>query len=87
MFGLSLGKLLLLAIILVVLWYGVKFITRAGEARETVRRAARQAAGDASGSRAKAVVTEDLVKCQSCGAFVPSRNATACGRGDCPWKR
>ena len=86
MFGLSLGKILLLALILVVLWYGVKLVTRAGEARETVRRAKQASAAQRGGAKT-AVITEDLVKCQSCGAFVPARNATACGRGDCPWKR
>jgi hypothetical protein len=84
MFGLSLGKVLLLLLVLGVLWYGVKLVTRAGEVRETMRRAAKQAS---AGGGARAVATEDLIKCQTCGAFVPSRNATACGRGDCPWKR
>ncbi|HEY5208480.1 MAG TPA: hypothetical protein VIJ42_03450 [Stellaceae bacterium] len=87
MIGFSLAKLAFLGFALLVVWYGIKFVTRVGQVRQAVRRAAQQAATNGPGpARGRpAVVTEDLVKCRGCGAFVPARGATSCGRGDCPW--
>lgn len=96
MLGLSFGKLLLLAVIIAVVWYGLKYLSRA----EAVRRAQRQ--GDqrqadprqgnqrrrgmgTTGAPLRAV--EDLIKCARCGAYVAARGASACGRPDCPWGR
>jgi hypothetical protein len=87
MLGFSVGKLLVLALLLFVLWQGVKFVTRAGQIRQAVRRAAERAATQANGSRARTIPAEDLVKCVSCAAFVPANGATSCGRADCPWGR
>ena len=80
-------KLLLLALILLVAWYGVRFITRVGQVRQALRRAAEQAAMNAQGRTQprQAIATEDLVKCGICGAFVPAKSATSCGRPDCPY--
>ncbi len=80
----SLGKLLVLAIILAVVWYGWKYVQRV----EAIRRALkdeieRRRAGAAPPSRP----AEDLVYCSVCGTYVPSRGAHACGRADCPWPR
>src|ERR1700736_2522151 len=44
MFGIGLGKLFLLALLILVIWYGFKFVNRAEQVRETFRRAARDAA-------------------------------------------
>jgi uncharacterized protein len=84
MIGFSLGKLLFLGFVLLVLWYGVKLVTRVGAVRQSVRRAAEQAGGPRPH---QAIATEDLVKCRACGAFVPAKTPTSCGRGDCPWPR
>jgi uncharacterized protein len=86
MVGFGLGKLLFLGFVLLVLWYGVKLVTRVGEVRQAVRRAAEQAAPRGAAAR-PAIATEDLVKCAGCGAFVPKASATRCGRNDCPWPR
>ena len=80
----SLGKLVVLAIILAVVWYGWKYVQRV----EAIRRALkdeieRRRAGTPPPSRP----AEDLVKCSVCGTYVPSRGAHACGRADCPWPR
>jgi hypothetical protein len=91
----AVGELLFILIVLVGLWYGVKFMARIGEVRVALRRAAQQAAQQAAANAAHmqgraarpAIPTEDLVKCRVCGAFVPAKSATACGRGDCPWGR
>jgi hypothetical protein len=87
MFGMSMGKFLLLAIILLIVWQGVKFVTRVGAVRQALRRAAEQVARQPDGSRTQAVPAEDLMKCSSCGAFVPVGTTTSCGRSDCPRRR
>ena len=89
MLAFSVGKLLFLGFILLVAWYGLKFMTRVGQVRQAVRRAADQAAatgGRPGAAPRQAIVTEDLVKCRICSSFVPAKSATSCGRADCPWR-
>jgi hypothetical protein len=79
-------KLLLLGFIVLVAWYGVRFLTRVGQVRQAVRRAAEQAQANAQArNQPRQAITEDLVKCRVCGAFVPAKSATSCGRSDCPY--
>jgi uncharacterized protein len=80
-------KLILLVVVVLAVWYGVRFITRIGQMREVLRRAAEQAAMNARAAqpRAPVLVAEDLVKCRICSAFVPAKSATRCGRADCPF--
>jgi len=82
-----LPKLLLLIFILVVVWYGVRFVTRIGQLHNALRRAAQQATVNAqrAGRPRQAVIAEDLVKCRVCTAFVPAKSATRCARRDCPY--
>ncbi len=82
-----LPKLLLLAFILLIAWYGVRFVTRVGQVRQALRRAAEQAAANGRGRdpHTPRLAPEDLVKCSVCGAFVPVKSATNCGRADCPY--
>jgi uncharacterized protein len=86
MFGLSLPKLLLLAIVLGAIWYGLKYLQArdrtlaraaadAAVARERARPARRSAAGSA----------EEMVKCPACGTYV-APDARACGRAGCPYR-
>jgi uncharacterized protein len=84
MFGLSLGKLLLLAIVVGIVWYGFKYSARVNAIRRGVREevARRQAA---SAPRTPRRSVEDLVKCPQCGAFVAANGATNCGKPGCPW--
>ena len=82
MLGLSLGKLLVLAIIIAVVWYGFKYKARVEAIRRSVREEiARRQASPRPPSRS----VEDLVKCPKCGAFVASVGATNCGKAGCPW--
>ena len=81
------GKFLLLAFILLILWQGVKFVSRVGAVRDAVRRAAEHAARQQGAPGARTIPAEDLVKCSSCGAFIPVGSATSCGRADCPRAR
>jgi len=83
MFGLSLGKLLLLVILATVVWYGFKYRARVEAIRKSVREeVARRQAGTAPRPTRS---VEDLVKCKTCGAFVSSTGASNCGKPNCPW--
>ena len=84
MFGFSFVKLVLLAVIVAAVWLGFRYMSRMDAIRRSLREelARRQRSG---ATPAKEV--EDLVKCARCGAYVAARNASACGRPDCPWGR
>jgi hypothetical protein len=76
---LSLPKLLVFALVILAVWYGFKWISRAsrlraGEARPVGRRSA-----------AGAARAEEMEKCRVCGVYVAPASATACGRPDCPF--
>ena len=79
MFGFSLPKLVFTVLLIAVVIYGFKAITRFQEQRE------RQVQGGAKRRRAAGGEIEDMVACDVCGTFVSSRGARACGRGDCPY--
>ncbi len=86
MLGIGLGKLFLVVILVLVIWYGFKYVNRVEEIRQTFKRAARDAAARAQARRSPPkLVAEDMVKCRSCGVYVTASGATNCGRGDCPW--
>ena len=76
MFGFSLPKLVFTVLLIAVVIYGFKAITRLQEQRE--RRVK-------SGPKGGVAEVEDMVACDVCGTFVSSRGARACGRGDCPY--
>ncbi|HEV7372651.1 hypothetical protein [Arenibaculum sp.] len=80
----SLPKLLTLALIILVVWYGFKWISRVNRLRaEQARPVGRRAPGAAApgkGSRA-----EEMEKCRVCGVYVAPASAAACGRPDCPF--
>src|SRR6266481_7944508 len=98
MLGIGLGKLFLLVLLILVIWYGFKYVNRAEEVRQTFKRAARDAAAR-SQARAQgrgqartqarrggpAIKAEDMVKCRACGVYVTASGASNCGRADCPW--
>ena len=90
MLGISLGKLLLLALLVLAIWYGFKYVNRIEEVRQTLKRAARDAAARSQARTqarqgAPSIQAEDMVKCPACGVYVTKSGATNCGRADCPW--
>lgn len=83
---LSFGKLLVLAIVILVVWYGFKYAARV----EAVRRSLKEELTSrhrGAGSRTPARPVEDLVKCPRCSAFVAASGAANCGKQGCPWAR
>ena len=85
MFGLSLPKILLLVLLVLVAWYGVKWFGR-------TRRAARSEGKNPlfrfffrDAPQRPPMVAEDTVRCRTCGTYLPTKTAVSCGRGDCPF--
>jgi hypothetical protein len=66
-------------VVVVAVWYGFKMFSRLDQAK--------RGNGKVSDKRddSKMPATEDLVQCPVCEAYVPSENATNCGRSDCPY--
>jgi hypothetical protein len=88
----SLPKLILLIGIIVVVWYVFRFLGQVDRARQQAAREAAKAAA-AKGhrrttgreSRGGVAKVEDMVKCRTCGAYVPVSSPSRCGRNDCPF--
>jgi hypothetical protein len=83
MFGLSVTKLLLLAILVLIVWYGFKYAARVDAVKQALRAEALRRGGREA--RAPKRPVEDLVKCQRCGAFVAAQGTANCGKPQCPW--
>lgn len=81
MFGLSLPKLLVLALIVGGVWYGYKWLGRLDQERKAKLR--ERGPGDRVGRD-----SEDLVQCALCGTYGPA-DMERCpeGRDDCPMVR
>ena len=75
MFGF--GKILVLAVIIAVVWYGFKFVGRLQAKRqEELKNAGREGNSKDAG---------DMVKCPQCAAFVVAGGAAKCSKFDCPY--
>ena len=85
MLGFSLSKLLVLAAIIALVWYGFKWVGRVNRLREA--REARSAKPGAKVEGGAAGEVEDMAKCEVCGTFVPVHGARDCGRKGCPYPR
>ncbi len=95
MFGFSLQKLLVLAAVIALVWYGFKFIGRLQDQRRAdggpngglgarpPRRSRRR--GAASAAEPRVQDAEDMVACPVCQAYVQARGTTRCDRSDCPY--
>lgn len=73
----SLGKIFVLTLIILVIWFGFKYIERIRKDNnsklETARR--KDTIKDAG----------NMIKCPQCTAFVVASGATACGKSICPY--
>jgi hypothetical protein len=85
MIGFSLPKLLLFALLVAIVWFGVRYVNRVEEIRRAVREELKRR--QPPRRQAQSIEAEDLVKCGQCGAYVAARSASSCGRPDCPWGR
>jgi hypothetical protein len=92
MMGISLGKILFTALVIFLVWllarHGKRILSggQPGESRtDRVRRAAQEAvratAGRPDASQdAQHPKTVDLVRCESCGSYIPRGTKCTCGR-------
>ena len=91
MFGFSLQKLLVLAAVIALVWYGFKFIGRLQDQRKADgglgARAPRRPKmrGAASAAEPRVQDAEDMIACPICQAYVQARGSTRCDRSDCPY--
>ena len=72
----SLSKILVLAAIVALVWYGFKWVNRVSRIRA-------EKDNDEVGGETPEI--EDMAKCAVCGTFVPATGAGDCGRGNCPY--
>ena len=75
MLGFSLPKILVLAAIVALIWYGFKIFGRGRELEKSIKK------GDISGGNEKQNV--DLEECPICEAYVDT-GASSCGKNGCP---
>ncbi|MEX0810326.1 MAG: hypothetical protein WD044_16510 [Dongiaceae bacterium] len=85
----SLTKILVLAAVVLAIWYGFRLVGRLDRERKQKARVARENTPRPSASRREAKATgtaarvEDLIECRSCGSFVPAKRTlcSQCGAG------
>ena len=91
MFGIpSIQKLLVLAVVIAIVWYGFKFVGRLQDRRDAAqglgqRKARRPKARGRAAAAPEAPEAEDMVACPVCQAYVQARGASRCDRTDCPY--
>lgn len=91
MLGFSIQKLLVLAAVIGVVWYGFKWLTRLQEVRDAQEgrtpKKKRRWPGFArrANKEPPANAAEDMTECPVCGTYVAARGASNCGRTDCPY--
>lgn len=82
MFGLSFGKILVIVLVIVAAWRGMRLLK---QVQDRLAEANQPPVGHKAKTRAQAATT-DLVECPRCGTFVP--NGTICrSREECVYRR
>lgn len=84
----TLPKILLIVAVIGVLWWWhrrnqIKRREQAELDRNPRAQAKTGAKAGAKGNAGKPI--EDMTQCKVCGAYVPAKGATRCGRADCPF--
>ncbi len=82
MFGFSLTKLLFTAAVIVLIWYGFKWLRRVQDERE--RQDRERLKGGSTGRRG-APDAETMIKCPTCGTYLAAGAPKSCGQPDCPY--
>lgn len=82
---LSLSKLITLAGIIALVWFGFRLVGRLQRQRADALRRAGGADANPKGGRPpqKPATAEDMVKCPTCGVYIPA-DARKCGTPGCP---
>lgn len=78
-------KLLLIAVVIGVFWWWNRRNQIRARERADLDNAARGSRAKSSAKNAAAKPIEDMAQCKVCGAYVPAKGASRCGRSDCPF--
>jgi hypothetical protein len=82
-------KFLVFIVIVVSLWYVMRWIQIESTRRMRDRGAPRQdrqpRQDESTGRQRPAMRATDMTACPRCGSYVPSEFPVACGRRDCPY--
>jgi uncharacterized protein len=76
-------KFLVFIVLVVSLWYVMRWIQEAAVSRRVDQRSADRATG--SPRQQTVPRATDMKACSRCGAYVPAEFPTSCGRQDCPY--
>ena len=76
MFGFGIGKLILLVLVILAVWYGFKLIGRLDQNRKRQLSENRSKAPDESGQ---------MEQCKVCKTYVVASGAVNCGKEGCPY--
>lgn len=76
MLGFGLGKIILLVLIVLGVWYGFKLFTRLEQNRKRQLSESRAKQPENSGQ---------MEKCKVCGTYVIASGAANCGKEGCPY--
>jgi hypothetical protein len=91
MFGLSLSKLVVLALVGLGAWYLFRMLAGPNSSSQRARPNAQtrhaSASGAANSASPRAREAEDMVRCSVCGTYVAAKGAKACDNSACPWPR
>jgi hypothetical protein len=71
-------------IIVVALWYVMRWIQQAETARRILRDQQQRRTGGGARPASRMRTTETMA-CPRCGTYVPSEFPISCGRADCPY--
>lgn len=82
MLGFSLGKILVLAAMIALVWYGFKYVARRNRNVNRDEADGRLSQRDDAANDEK---IQDMETCSVCGTFVPNASARSCGRESCPY--
>lgn len=79
------AKLLLLVIVIGVLWWWHRRNQIKARERAELNRGNPAGRASAKMKNTPAKPIEDMAQCRTCGAYVPAKGATACGKDRCPF--
>ena len=79
------GKILVLAAIIVVVLFGYKMIARLKGANPSSRVKDSSDADSSDSESSRRIEGEEMITCAVCGSYVSAERPGSCGRGDCPY--
>jgi hypothetical protein len=78
----SIGKVVVFIVIVLAVWYGFKFIGHLDRERKAM--AQRQGGGAKPSRSRRTSEVEEMVRCRTCGTYIPASSGISCGKAGCP---